>query len=84
MKVGLSGAVKRYGFQTVYDFYKAYAAAKRAYDDYRYKADKWEERYGEKAQSQEESISKRLQNYHRENTDKHKRQTSKNRDKGAR
>ncbi|MDE7312520.1 MAG: hypothetical protein K2N87_13015 [Eubacterium sp.] len=40
LKVGLSGIVKRYGFQTVHDFYKAFAAAKTAYDDYRDKSDK--------------------------------------------
>ena len=35
LKLGLSGIVKRYGFQTIHDFYKAFAAAKTAYDDYR-------------------------------------------------
>lgn len=85
LKVGLSGIVKRYGFQTVHDFYKAFAAAKTAYDDYRDKSDKWEERYGKAAHRQEkESVHKRLQNYQRENADQHIRQTSKNRDKGAR
>lgn len=73
MKFGLSGIVKRYGFQTVHDFCKAFAAAKTAYADYQDKLNKWEEKYGEKAQRREESISKRLQNYQRENTDKHNR-----------
>lgn len=83
-KVGLSGIVKRYGFQTVHDGYKDFSAAKTAYADYRNKADKWEKRYGEKAHRQEkESIYKRLQNYQRENTDQHIRQTSENRNKGA-
>lgn len=41
LKVGLSGIVKRYGFQTVHDFYKAFATAKKAYADYRDKADKY-------------------------------------------
>ena len=64
LKVGLSGIVKRYEFQTVHDFYKAFVAARTAYADYRDKADKWEKRYGEKAQRQQkESIYKRLQNY---------------------
>ena len=85
LKVGLSGIVKRYEFQMVHDFYKAFVAAQTAYADYCDKADKWEKRYGEKAQRQEkESIYKRLQNYQRENTDQYIRKTSKNRDKGAR
>ena len=37
------------------------AAAKSAYADYRDKADKWKERYGENAQKREESVYSRLQ-----------------------
>ena len=66
LKVGLSEIVKRYGFQTVHDFCKVFAAAKTANADYRDKSDRWEERYSEKAQKQEKSIFKRLQNYQRE------------------
>ena len=78
LKVGLSGIVKRYGFQTVHDFYKAFATAKTAYDDYRDKSDKWEERYGKAAHRQEkESVHNQLQNYQRENADQRIRQTSK-------
>ncbi|NBJ95538.1 hypothetical protein [Parablautia muri] len=84
LKVGLSGIAKRYGFQTVHDFYKAFAVSKTANADYQVKADKWEERYGEKVQRREESIHRRLQNYQKENTDRQARQTSKNRDRGAR
>ena len=84
LKVGLSGIVKRYGFQTVHGFYKTFATAKTANADYQSKADKWEERYGEKAQRREESIYKRLQNYQRENANRQMKQTTKNKDKGAR
>ena len=84
LKVGLSGIVKRYGFQTVHDFYKVFAAAKTANADYQSKADKWEKQYGEKAQKQEESISKRLRNYQRENADRQTKQISKSRNRGAR
>lgn len=84
LKVGLSGIVKRYGFQTVHDFYKVFAVSKTANADYRDKVDKWEEQYGEKAQKQEESISKRLQNYQRENANRQTKQTSKSKGKGAR
>ena len=84
LKVGLSGIVKRYGFQTVHDFYKTFAASKTANADYRNKADRWEKGYGEKLQKQEESIYRRLQNYQRENTDRQTKQTSKSKDRGAR
>ena len=46
LKVGLLGIVKQYGFQTVHDFYKVFAASKTANADYQTKADKWKERYG--------------------------------------
>ena len=84
MKVGLSEIVKRYGFQTVYDFYKAFAAAKTANSEYRDKAEKWEERYGEKAQRREEIVHRRLQNYQREKTDKQMNRISRSKDRGAR
>ena len=84
LKIGLSGIVKRYGFQTVHDFYKVFAVSKTANADYQSKADKWEERYSEKAQRREESIYKRLQNYQRENANRQTKQTSKSKGKGAR
>ena len=40
LKVGLSEIVKRYGFQTVHDFCKVFAAAKTANSEYRDKAEK--------------------------------------------
>ena len=43
------GIFKRYGFQTVQAFYKAFAAAQTDYAGCRDKADMWEERYGEKS-----------------------------------
>ena len=84
LKVGLSGIVKRYGFQTVYDFYKAFAAAKTANSEYRDKAEKWEERYGVKAQRRKEIVHRRLQNYQREKTDKQMNRISRSKDRGAR
>ena len=85
LKVGLSGIAKRYGFQTVHDFYKVYATAKIAYAEYRDKADRWEELYGENAPRQtKESVHRRLQDYQRANADRQAEQTSKNKDRGAR
>lgn len=64
LKVGLSGIVKRYGFQNVHDFYKTLAVFKTANAEYRDKAEKWEEKYGENTGRQEkESVYKRLQNH---------------------
>ena len=59
LKIGLSGIAKWYGFKTVHDFYKAFAAAKTANAKYQTKADKWEELYRENAQKQEKR--KRIQ-----------------------
>ncbi len=42
------------------------------------------EQYGEKVQNKEESISKRLRNYQRENADRQTKQISKSRNRGAR
>ena len=84
LKVGLWGIVKRYGFRTVHDFYKVFSASKTANADYRNKSDKWEEKYGEKAQRREESIHRRLQNYQRESTNRQTKQSSKNMDRGER
>lgn len=62
----------------------AEAAAKSAYADYRNKADKWKERYGENAQKREESVYSRLQNYQRESTNRQTKQSSKNMGRGER
>ena len=85
LKAGLSEIVKRYGFQTVHDFYKVFAAAKTANVEYQTKADKWEELYGENAQKQEkESIHRRLQNYQRENADWQSKPTIQRKDRRTR
>ena len=80
----VNGERKRYGFQTVHDFYKVFSVSKTANAEYRNKVDKWEEQYGEKVQNKEESISKRLRNYQRENADRQTKQISKSRNRGAR
>ena len=85
LKVGLSGIVKRYGFQNVHNFYKTFAVSKTANAEYRDKAERWEEKYGENTGRQEkESVYKRLQNHQRGKTDIQTKQTSKSRDGGAR
>lgn len=85
LKMGLSGIAKRYGFQTVHDFYKTFAVSKTANAEYWDKADRWEEKYGENTGRQEkESVYKRLQNHQRGKTDRQTKQTSKSRDRVAR
>ena len=63
LKVGLSGIARRYGFQTVHDFYEAFAAAKTANADYRDKADNWEKIYGIKAKN--DTMQEKMQNLQR-------------------
>lgn len=60
LKTGLSGIVRRYGFQNVQDFYQAYQKAYRVYVDYKEIYNKWESTYGENAQK---ILHERLQNY---------------------
>lgn len=43
LKVGLSGIPKRYGYQTVQDFYQTCHTAKSVYADYQDKVVEWEE-----------------------------------------
>lgn len=85
LKAGLPGIVKRYGFQNVHDFHKTLVVSNTANAEYRDKAERWEEKYGENTGRQEkESVYKRLQNHQRGKTDRQTKQTSKSRDRGAR
>lgn len=85
MKIGLLGIAKRYGFKTVHDFYKVYAAAKTANTEYHIKADKWEELYGENAQRQaKESVHERLQNRQKKATNFKLQRDNKYKGRGAR
>ena len=61
LKVGLSGIAKRYGYQTVQDFYRFYHTAKNAYADYQEKAAKREKTYGTQAKSN--TVRDRIQSY---------------------
>ena len=82
LKVGLSGIAKRYGYQTVQDFYRAYHTAKNAYADYQEKAAKWEETYETKAKS--DTVHDRIQNYKREESARQSKQTTQRKNRGAR
>ena len=81
LKVGLSGIVKRYGFQTVHDFYKTFAVAKTANADYQDKADNWEKIYGIKAKN--DTMQEKIQNLQRRICQQ-REQMPQRKDRGAR
>ena len=82
LKVGLSGITKRYGYQTVQDFYRAYYTAKNAYADYQEKAAKWEKTYGTKKKG--DSIHDKIQNYQRNEFARRSERATQRKDRGAR
>lgn len=61
LKTELSGIVRRYDFQNVQEFYRAYQKAKNAYTDYKEQADNWENAYGPKVKS--DSLRDRMLSY---------------------
>ena len=85
LKVGLSGIAKRYGYQTVQDFYRAYHTAKNAYADYQERTAKWEETYGKiKQKPKKESLHEQLQNYQRDKSARQSERVAQRKDRGAR
>ena len=72
---------KRYGYQTVQDFYRAYHTAKNAYIDYQDKVSKWEETYGTKVKS--DTIHGRMQNYQRYESAWQSEQATQRKDRGV-
>ena len=82
-KSGLSGIVKRYGFDTVQQFYKAIKIARDAMCRYQVDVARWEENYGEKTPPKE-TFEERLQLYQKETDKQHIQRTYHTRDKGAR
>ena len=81
LKSGLFGIVRRYGYDTVQQFYKAIKIAQDAM--YRYKVDVagWEENCGAQ---KKETFEERLRIYQIEADKKHTQRTYHTRDKGAR
>lgn len=82
LKMGLSGIAKRYGYQTVQDFYLAYHTDKNAYADYHDKVTKWEQTYGRKAKS--DTIHDRIQNYQRDESARQSERATQRKNRGAR
>lgn len=81
-KSELSGIVKRYGFDTVQQFYNAIKIAQDATYKYQMDVATWEENYGEKTPPKE-TFEERLRVYQRE-ADKHTERIYCNKDRGAR
>ena len=85
LKIGLSGIVKRYGYQNVQEFYRIYHKSHSAYVDYREQVVEWEKTYGEDSQRQDkESVLERLKNPPKKTVDYQHQRTVKNKDREAR
>ena len=82
-KSGLSGIVKRYGFDTVQQFYNAIKIAQDATYKYQMDVATWEENYGEKTPPKA-TFEERLRIYQREADQQHTQRNYHSRDKGAR
>lgn len=50
LKIGLSGIVKRYGYQNVQEFYRIYHESHNAYVNYKKQETNWEKNYGDDSQ----------------------------------
>lgn len=85
LKIGLSGIVRRYGFQSVQEFYQTYRKSHDAYVNYSQQTTKWEEAYGENVQNRKEkNVQNKIQNYQKENVDQQMLQSSKGRSRETR
>lgn len=72
LKTGLSAIVKRYGYQTVQDFYHAYGMAKNAYAHHQNSITEWEENYG--TNTQKNTLHDRIQHDQRDVAEQQKKQ----------
>lgn len=85
LKIGLSGIVKRYGYQNVQEFYRIYHKSHNAYVDYKEQEADWEKKYGDDSQRRDKkSIYERLKNPPERNTDYRQQEPLKSKDRGAR
>ena len=85
LKVGLSGIVRRYGFQNVQEFYQAYHKSYDAYTDYKEQADDWKKDYGKgKHRHDKKSVFERLKRPLKKTAGYQHQKTVKSKDRGAR
>lgn len=84
LKIGLSGIVKRYGYQNVQEFYRTYHKSHSAYAKYREQVAECEKTYGEDNQKQDKrSVLERLKNPPKKTADYQQQSAIKNKDRGA-
>ena len=85
LKTGLSGIVKRYGYQNVQEFYRAYHKSHSFYTDYKEQESHWEKAYGKDNQREyKESLHERLKNLPKRTADYQQQRIIKGKDRGAR
>ncbi len=85
LKIGLSGIVRRYGYQNVQNFYRIYHKSHSAYIVYREQEAEWEKIYGKDNQKQDrQSVLERLKNPPKRTTDCQQQMTVKSKDRSAR
>ena len=85
LKVGLSGIIKRYGYQNVQEFYQIYRKSYNSYIACKEQVTKWEKTYGDDNQKKsKESVLERLRNPPKKTADYQQQGTLKGKDRGAR
>ena len=85
LKVGLSGIIKRYGYQNVQEFYQIYRKSYNAYIACKEQVTKWEKTYGDNNQKKsKESVLERLRNPPKKTADYQQQGILKGKDRGAR
>ena len=85
LKIGLSGIVKRYGYQNVQEFYRIYHKSHSVYAKYREQVAEWEKTYGEDNQKRDKrSVLERLKNPLKKTIDCQQQSAVKGKDRGAR
>lgn len=85
LKIGLSGIVKRYGYQNVQEFYRIHHESHNAYVDYKEQEADCEKKYGDDSQRRDKkSIYERLKKSPPKEADYHQQRMVKGKDRGAR
>ena len=84
LKIGLSGIVKRYGYQNVQEFYRTYHKSHGAYIAYKEQVAEWEKTYVVDNQKQnKESVLERLKNPPKRTAEYQQQRRLKGKDQGA-
>lgn len=85
LKIGLSGIVRRYGYQNVQEFNRTFHKSYNAYVAYREQEAEWNRSYGTDRHKQDkESVYERLKNQPKRTADYQQQRTVMCKDRGAR